>query len=42
MLLSVIPEEFQEIGSKILNKCAKQGKSKTLFIDDNCYFIVGS
>ncbi|GAB1863354.1 General odorant-binding protein 69a-like [Camponotus japonicus] len=24
MLLSVIPEEFQEIGSKILNKCAKQ------------------
>ncbi|XP_011251750.1 general odorant-binding protein 69a [Camponotus floridanus] len=24
MLLSVIPEEFQEIGNKILTKCAKQ------------------
>ncbi|XP_024890487.1 general odorant-binding protein 69a-like [Temnothorax curvispinosus] len=24
MLLTVIPEQFQEIGTKILNKCAKQ------------------
>ncbi|KYN41523.1 Pheromone-binding protein-related protein 1 [Trachymyrmex septentrionalis] len=24
MLISVIPEQFQEIGNKILNKCAKQ------------------
>ncbi|XP_072756311.1 odorant binding protein 1 [Anoplolepis gracilipes] len=24
MLLSVIPEQYQEIGTKILNKCAKQ------------------
>jgi len=28
MLISVIPAEFQEIGNKILNKCAVQGKSR--------------
>lgn len=27
MLISVLPEQYVEIGTKILNKCAKQGKS---------------
>lgn len=44
MLLSVIPENFQEVGTQILNKCAKQGEScdETSFIDYNYYFIVVS
>lgn len=44
MLMSVIPENFQEIGNQILNKCAKQGESRLEmpFIHDNYYFIIVS
>jgi hypothetical protein len=35
MLISVIPAEFQEIGNKILNKCAVQGKSRANLLKIN-------
>ena len=43
MLISVIPEQFQEIGNKILNKCAKQGtlcEQNAFFY--NCFIIISS
>lgn len=39
MLLSVIPEQFQEIGNKILNKCAVQGKLRVNFFTWICYIV---